>query len=464
MRMVHTFSFDGVYLALDVCSNSLHALDRLSFEAVERLNEGTSREELTGELMERWPADEVREAMVEIYALREAGALFSSWPGDPVELNSAGVIKAMCLNVAHDCNLRCRYCFAGTGAFHGERGLMSAQTGKRALEFLIEHSGDRKYLEVDFFGGEPLINTDALREIVIYGRTLEKQHGKKFRFTTTTNGINLTPDVLTFLDAEMSNIVVSIDGRPRVHDRMRPGPDGQGSYDRIIDNARDMAQRRGDRDYYIRGTYTKYNPDFANDVLWLADQGFEQISLEPVVTDPSVPFALTEAELPAIFAEYERLAHTYRERRKNGKWFSFFHFKVDLADGPCAVKRLMGCGAGDDYIAVAPDGAIYPCHQFVGEEDWRLGSVDEGIRRDDLRRMFRANHALSKEKCAGCWARFHCGGGCAANAWHHSGDIREPYDIECRIEQKRLELALYLAAMEKLDAPELAPEIGAGFG
>lgn len=446
--MVHAFSFDDTYLALDVNSDSLYLLDRLSYEAIGRC-ERMDRPSLIAELAENWPVSQIEEALSEIDALREEGSLFSSWPEAETGPDGGDVIKAMCLNVAHDCNLRCRYCFAGTGAFHGERGLMRAETGKRALDFLVARSGDRRFLEVDFFGGEPLLNIGAVREIVAHGRKLEKECGKTFRFTTTTNGVGLTDDIMDFLNREMNNIVISIDGRPEVHDRMRPGPGGEGSYGRIIGSAREMVRRRGGGDYYIRGTYTRYNLDFASDALWLADQGFEQISLEPVITGESKLYALTEADLPAVFNEYERLTRICLERRRIGRWFSFFHFNVDLSGGPCAAKRLAGCGAGGEYVAVSPGGDLYPCHQFVGEAEWRLGSVYSGIEREDLRRLFRARDALSGPGCAGCWARFHCGGGCAANAWHFNHDIGKPYEMECRIERKRLECALYLAAMEK---------------
>lgn len=447
--MVHAFTLGGIHLVLDVCSGSLHMLDPLSYAVVTRY-ETMARDEIVKDLAPHYSAVEVDEALEEIEALQAQGALFSEWTEQDVSLNPQGEVKALCLNIAHDCNLRCRYCFAGTGAFHGPRGLMSEETGKAALDFLFSRSGSRRFLEVDFFGGEPLINFDVLQAIVAHGRALEKQYGKTLRFTTTTNGVLLTDDIAAYLDREMANVVISIDGRPHVHDAMRPDAGGKGSYDRIIDNARHFVARRDGRDYYIRGTYTNRNLDFADDVLWLADQGFQEISVEPVVLPENADIALRAEHLPAIKAEYERLATLFKERREQGQGFHFFHFMVDLNQGPCAVKRLTGCGAGNEYLAVAPDGGLYPCHQFVGEERWRLGDVFRGIEREELRALFRGNTALGKPECSACWARFHCGGGCAANAFHFNGDIGKPYAVECEIERKRVECALYLEAVRRL--------------
>ena len=448
--MIHTFKAVGQPMLLDVGSGAVSALDEAAWEVLSRWND-MAPEAILEELKSRFPEEELREVLAEVRQLEEIGALNTPDDYSDVEaINQSGVVKAMCLHAAHDCNLRCKYCFAATGDFcMGERKLLPYEVGKAALDWLIAHSGNRVNLEVDFFGGEPMMNYRVVKRLVAYGREQEKLHNKKFKFTTTTNCTLLNDEMIDFLNAEMDNVVLSMDGRPEVHDRMRPTANGKGSYQLIIDKAKRFAQKRGNQRYYIRGTFTKYNKDFANDVLFLADQGFEQLSIEPVVTDPSVEYALTEEDLPEIRAEYERLAQIYIDRRANGKWFNFFHFMVDLAGGPCLRKRLTGCGAGNEYVAVTPDGDIYPCHQFVGREGYRMGSVLDGSFDREIQARFAANHVLNKEKCRDCWARFYCSGGCAANADAFNHDISKPYDMECQMERKRLECAMAIYARER---------------
>ena len=447
--MIHTFKAVGQPMMLDVGSGAVHALDEMAYDVLEKWNDCTP-EEIKASLGGKYTADELDEVIGEVRQLEEIGALNAPDNYDDVkQLQEPGVVKSMCLHVAHDCNLRCKYCFAATGDFcMGERKLLPFEVGKKALDGLVEKSGKRVHLEVDFFGGEPLMNFDVMKRLVEYGRSIEKEKNKKFKFTTTTNCVLMNDEIIDFLNREMGNVVISMDGRPEVHDRMRPTVNGKGSYEIIAEKARKFAALRGDKEYYVRGTYTGYNKDFNKDVLFLADQGFEQLSVEPVVTDPACEYALHEEDLPQLREEYERLAVAYMDRRANGKWFNFFHFNVDLAGGPCLRKRLTGCGAGNEYVAVTPDGDIYPCHQFVGREGYRMGSVLDGTFDRDIQRRFADNHVLHKEKCRECWARFYCSGGCAANAEAFHGDISQPYDMECQLERKRLECAMAIYAIE----------------
>ncbi len=355
-------------------------------------------------------------------------------------------MKALCLHIAHDCNLACRYCFAEEGEYHGRRALMSYETGRKALDFLVAHSGNRVNLEVDFFGGEPLLNWQVVKDLVAYGRSLEAPHHKKFRFTLTTNGVLLNDEILEFANAEMANIVLSIDGRKRIHDLMRPHRGGQGSYDEVVPKYQKVAESRHQMNYYVRGTFTRNNLDFTEDVKHLADLGFEQISVEPVVADDTEDYALREEDIPAILAEYDKLALEYIRRKKEGKGFNFFHFMIDLEGGPCVAKRLSGCGSGTEYLAVTPWGDLYPCHQFVGQEEFLLGNVDEGIVRTDIRDTFKTCNVYAKEKCRSCFAKFYCSGGCAANACHFSGSINDTYDLGCELQRKRVECAIMIKA------------------
>ena len=448
--MLHLFKACGVYMALDVLSGAVHLLDEMAYDVLKLKEEKQTDAQIIEALKGKYPEAELREVLGEIGELVAQGALMAEHDYTGLQNQSGGVVKAMCLHAAHDCNLRCKYCFASTGDFHGPRGLLPVETGKRALDWLVRHSGNRKQLEVDFFGGEPMMNFETIKEIVAYGRSLEKETGKHFQFTTTTNAVNLTEEVGEFLNKEMYNVVLSIDGRKEIHDFMRPAANGKGSYDVVLPKMQAFRKSRGDKSYYVRGTFTNRNLDFSNDVISLADNGFDQISIEPVVLEKDSPFALSEEMLPRILAEYDKLAEIYLDRRKNGRWFNFFHFNIDLEGGPCIRKRLTGCGAGNEYVAVTPEGDIYPCHQFVGREGFKMGSVLTDEFNTDLQAKFAANHVLSKEKCSECWARFYCSGGCAANAHAFHGDISKPYELECEMERKRLECAMAIYAIEHM--------------
>ena len=398
----------------------------------------------------RYPEAELREGAADLEELTAAGKLYSEdiyedYIQEIVDAKKP-VVKALCLHIAHDCNLACRYCFAEEGEYHGHRALMSYEVGKKALDFLIAHSGSRRNLEVDFFGGEPLLNWQVVKDLVAYGRRQEKIHNKNFRFTLTTNGVLLNDEVQEFVNREMANVVLSIDGRKEVHDHMRPFRNGKGSYDLVLPRFRKLADSRNQEKYYVRGTFTRYNRDFSRDVLHLADLGFRQISVEPVVGTEEEEYALRPEDLPEIFAEYDRLAAEMVRRYGTDEDFTFFHFMLDLTGGPCVAKRLSGCGSGTEYLAVTPWGDLYPCHQFVGEEKYRMGNVDEGIIRTDLREEFRNCNVYSKEKCRNCFARFYCSGGCAANAYKFHGSINEAYEISCELERKRVECAIMIQA------------------
>ncbi len=439
--MVHTFKYDGDFFALDVESGSVHMLDGQAFETIARLAEIESN---GGDLIKALSEDD--EMMEEIRALKDEGLLFSL-PGDDEALPE-NVVKAMCLHLAHDCNLRCDYCFAKGGAFAGRRELMSAQTAKAAIDFLIKMSGTRRNLEVDFFGGEPLLNFEVLKETVSYARSVEAAHGKNFRFTVTTNAYLMTDDMREYINKEMNNVVVSIDGRPHVHDAVRKTAGGGGSYERVAKNAKALlSQRSGE--YYVRGTFTADNLDFAQDVLHVADMGFAGLSIEPVVTTGAN--AIKEEHLPAIFEEYDHLAAEYARRRKEGRGFTFFHFMVDLGAGPCRLKRIRGCGAGTEYVAVAPSGDIYPCHQFVGQDTYKMGNVYADGLDQKLAQQFEDCNIYHMEDCTTCWAKYYCSGGCAAANKNINGDIYKPYRIGCAMQKKRLEIAIGMAAAEQME-------------
>ncbi len=459
--MIHQYTSGGYHIVLDVNSGSVHVVDDIVYQIIPLMeplvNEGikdpaTVKAAVLHLAKLSASQEEICEAVDEVLDLAAAGQLFTP---DQYEneirafQNRQTVVKALCLHIAHDCNLACRYCFAGEGEYHGDRALMSLETGKKALDFLVKNSGDRVNLEVDFFGGEPLMNWETVKGLVEYGRSLEQKHRKKFRFTLTTNGVLLNDQILEFANKEMANIVLSIDGRKEVHDRMRPFRGGQGSYDLILPKFQKVAESRGQERYYVRGTFTHYNLDFSRDVLHLADLGFRQISVEPVVAGPEDDYAIKEADLPRLKEEYDRLAAEMLQRRKEGRGFRFFHFMIDLSGGPCVFKRLSGCGSGTEYLAVTPWGDLYPCHQFVGKEEFRMGNVEEGILREDIRDKFRGCHVYAKDKCRKCFARFYCSGGCAANAYNFHGDINDAYDIGCELERKRVECAIMLKVAEE---------------
>ena len=445
--MVHQYKNNGYNIVLDVCSGSVHVVDDLVYDVI-ALYEESDLDEIVRQLS-KYPEEEIREAYGEITELKEAGQLFTEdvYKDAIIDFKKRKtVVKALCLHIAHDCNLACKYCFAEEGEYHGGRALMSYEVGKKALDFLIANSGNRVNLEVDFFGGEPLMNFDVVKDLVAYGRSKEKEFNKKFRFTLTTNGMLLTDEVLEFANKEMANVVLSIDGRKEVHDFMRPTRNGKGSYDLIIDKFKKMAEMRNQTNYYVRGTFTHYNLDFSKDVLHLADMGFKQISAEPVVAPDDMDYAIREEDLPKLFEEYDALAREMVKREKEGNGFNFFHFMIDMTGGPCLYKRLSGCGSGTEYLAVTPWGDLYPCHQFVGMEQFKLGNVDTGIEKTDIVDEFKLCNVYAKDKCKDCFARFYCSGGCAANSYNFHGNLLDAYDIGCELERKRVECAIMIKA------------------
>ncbi len=449
--LIHQYKNNGYNMVLDINSGSVHVVDDLVYDVLEQMNrqEEISPQAILKALGDRYSPGELQEACQECQELREAGMLFTEDAyRNAIDQfkNRPTVVKALCLHIAHDCNLACRYCFAEEGEYHGRRALMSLETGKKALDFLIAHSGSRRNLEVDFFGGEPLMNWQVVKELVAYGRDQEKLHDKNFRFTLTTNGVLLNDEVMEFCNREMGNVVLSIDGRKEVHDRMRPFRKGAGSYDLIVPKFQKFAQSRNQDRYYVRGTFTHYNLDFAADVLHLADLGFQQISVEPVVAPPTEDYAIRKEDLPVIMEQYDLLAREMIQRHKEGRGFNFFHFMIDLTGGPCVYKRLSGCGSGTEYLAVTPWGDFYPCHQFVGQESFLLGNVEEGILRRDLCDEFKSCNVYAKKECRDCFARFYCSGGCAANSWNFTGKINEVYEIGCAMQRKRIECALMIKA------------------
>lgn len=448
--MIHKFRQLGYNIVLDVSSNGVHVVDDCAFDILDHAC-APMAEECPAELFEKLPygEEEIRENYAELYQLYREEALFAE---DDYEKYSQTMVrspvKSMCLNVAHDCNLRCEYCFAQTGDFGGGRCIMTPETGRRAIDFLIASSADRVNLELDFFGGEPLMAWDTVVETVSYARSVEKQHGKSFRFTITTNGLLLDDEKIEYINREMSNCVLSLDGRREVTDRIRRTINGKSCYDLIVPKFQKLVESRGGKDYYVRATFTKYNLDFTDDVLHLRELGFEQLSAEPVVTDPEMPYAITRADLPRVFSEYDRLCEVIAERTE--KKFNFFHFMVDLDQGPCAIKRLRGCGCGNDYVAVTPEGDIFPCHQFVGIDRWKMGNLYDGSFDHDIKTTFAKTHVYSKEGCRECWAKFFCSGGCNANSFIYEGDISKPHTLSCEMQKKRLECALALAVHRAL--------------
>lgn len=459
--MVHQYRNNGYNIILDVNSGSIHVVDDVVYDTIAEMDENdqdryseANVRSISDKMLEKYKDEgltgqDMQEVFSDLRELEENGTLFSKdvYKEGVIDFKKRQtVVKALCLHIAHDCNLACRYCFAGEGEYKGDRSLMSLEVGKKALDFLVENSGSRRNLEVDFFGGEPLLNFDVVKQLVAYGRELEKTKDKHFRFTLTTNGVLLNDDIIAFANKEMDNIVLSIDGRKEVHDHMRPFKNGTGSYDYIIDKFKKVAESRNQSKYYVRGTFTHYNLDFVKDVLSLADEGFEQISVEPVVAGPEEPYAIQLEDIPTICAGYDELAREMLVRRRKGKAFNFFHYMIDLSGGPCVYKRLSGCGSGTEYLAVTPWGDLYPCHQFVGEEEFCLGNVEEGIKNPHMQDEFKLCNVYAKEECRNCFAKFYCSGGCAANAYHCHNDINQPYEIGCELQRKRVECAIMLQA------------------
>ncbi len=448
--MIHKFHLNGYYIVLDVNSGGVHVVDELAYNMLDHITDPLECECPQGILdlfVPQYSAQQVLETYGELYELYEGGILFSSDDYEQfADRMVASPIKAMCLHVAHDCNLRCKYCFASTGDFGEGRRLLDFETGKKAIDFLIEKSKGRHNLELDFFGGEPLMNFEVVKQIVEYARSLEQEHNKLFRFTITTNGMLLDDAKIDYINKEMSNVVLSIDGRRGVNDKMRPCINGAGSYDIIMDKYKRLVEKRGHDQYYARGTFTKYNLDFSNDVMHLYEEGFDQLSVEPVVSPSDKDYALTEAELPRIFEEYETLAKKIIAIKKQGKSINFFHFMLDLDQGPCAIKRLRGCGCGNEYVAVTPDGDIYPCHQFVGMKEWKMGNLHEGTFDFKLKDYFSQTTVYNKHDCKECWAKFYCSGGCNANNLQYAGDVLKSHKLSCELEKKRLECAIMIKA------------------
>ena len=454
--MIHQYKLNGYNIVIDVYSGSVHVVDEVAYDAIEMF-ETASREEIIDKLLQKYAGreDVTREELIEclndIQSLKDDGKLFTPdlYKDYAFDFKARYTfVKALCLHVAHTCNLNCEYCFASQGKYHGERAIMSFEVGKRALEFLIENSGNHVNLEVDFFGGEPLMNWDVVKQLVAYARQREKETGKKFRFTLTTNGVLVDDDVIEFANREMHNVVLSLDGRKEIHDEFRVDYNGKGSYDKIVPKFQKFVKARGDQGYYVRGTFTHRNPDFTKDLFHMADLGFTQLSMEPVVCAPDDPYALTDEDIKIILNEYEILACEMIKRRKEGRPFTFYHYMLDLSHGPCIYKRVSGCGSGTEYMAVTPWGDLYPCHQFVGEEKYRLGSVFEGVTNPDVRDEFKMCNVYARPECADCWAKMYCSGGCAANAYHATGNILGVYEAGCELFKKRMECAIMVKADE----------------
>ena len=451
--MIHQYKLGDYNIVLDVCSGSVHAVDEVAYDII-AMFEQNSREEILAAMEEKYAGREditkadIAECYAQVEELKAAGKLFAPDTFEPMagklKQKTAGVVKALCLHVAHDCNLACKYCFAEEGEYHGDRSIMSYEVGKKALDFLIANSGSRHNLEVDFFGGEPLMNWEVVKQLVAYGREQEKIHNKNFRFTLTTNGVLLDEEVMDFCNKEMGNVVLSLDGRKEVNDCMRCSRNGKGSYDLIVPKFQQMVEKRGDLEYYMRGTYTHHNTDFVNDLLHMADLGFKELSIEPVVAPKEADYALTEEDLPILCEQYDKLAVEMLKREKEGKGFTFYHYMLDLQGGPCVVKRISGCGVGTEYLAVTPNGDLYPCHQFAGEEKYLLGNVFEGITNEEARDEFKLCNIYAHKECNDCFARMYCSGGCAANAVHTTGSVNGVYEFGCKLHRCRIENALMM--------------------
>lgn len=454
--MIHAYKMNGYNIIIDQNSGCVHSVDDVAYDIITNY-ENKNKDEIKSFILEKYKdrddvtADDIDLCFDDIETLKKEGRLFAE---DTFEKTASafkkrqGVLKAICLHVAHDCNLACKYCFAGKGEYDGPKGLMSFETGKRALDFLVEQSGTRHNLEVDFFGGEPLLNWDVCKKLVEYGRSIEKKYNKNFRFTVTTNGVLLNDEIMDFCNKEMGNVVLSLDGRKETHDRLRITRKNTGSYDMIIDKFKKFAQSRNQKDYYMRGTYTHFNTDFSKDVIHMADEGFKELSIEPVVCDPSEDYALKESDLPVLKEQYEILANEMLRRYRKGNGFTFYHYMIDLDAGPCIVKRVSGCGVGTEYMAVTPDGELYPCHQFVGDEKFLLGDIWNGVKNKNVLEQFENCNVYSHKECKDCFAKLYCSGGCAANAYHSTGSVSGVYEFGCELHRKRIECAVMLKVAE----------------
>ncbi|MBQ7986410.1 MAG: thioether cross-link-forming SCIFF peptide maturase [Clostridia bacterium] len=453
--MIHQYKQNGYNIVLDSLSGSVHAVDEVAYDII-GMYETYEKDEIVVKILQKYPnltEGEVLSCIGDIEALKEQKLLFCDdiYEDKADVLKSKNnVVKALCLHVAHTCNLNCSYCFASQGKYQGEKALMSFEVGKAALDFLVKNSGTRRNLEVDFFGGEPLMNWQVVKDLVAYARSIEKEHNKNFRFTLTTNGMLLDDEVTEFCNREMDNVVLSLDGRREVHDHLRKDYQGRGSYDVIVPKFQEFVKKRGSRSYYMRGTYTHNNVDFTNDIFHMADLGFAELSMEPVVCAPTDPYALTEADLPELFRQYEILANEMIKREEEGRGFTFYHYMIDLENGPCIYKRISGCGSGTEYMAVTPHGDFYPCHQFVGDEKYCMGNVYDGVTNSELREKFRKCNVYSRPECKDCWAKLYCSGGCAANAYHATGDINGIYEYGCELFKKRMECAIMIQVHKAL--------------
>ncbi len=459
--MIHRYTLGGLYIVVDTYSGAVHVVDEIAYDIIGLYDEGQTAEAIVPAMLEKYgqredvTREELQDCCGQIEELKAAGKLWAADTFEPLagdlKEKSAGIVKALCLHVAHTCNLNCAYCFASQGNYHGERAVMSYEVGKQALDFLMDHSGTRHNLEVDFFGGEPLMNWQVVKDLVAYARSVEKERGKNFRFTLTTNGMLIDDDVIDFANKEMHNVVLSLDGRKEVHDRYRVDYAGKGSWETIVPKFQKLvASRPADKTYYMRGTFTHENPDFLEDIKTMLDLGFDELSMEPVVCAPDDPAALTEEDLNIVFDQYEKLAQLMQERRKAGKPFTFYHYMLDLAGGPCVYKRISGCGSGTEYMAVTPTGDLYPCHQFVGEEDFKLGDIWKGVTNPAVQEQFAACNVYTRPQCADCWAKLYCSGGCAANAFHATGSIQGVYEHGCDLFRKRMECAIFLEAAKSV--------------
>ncbi len=457
--MIHQYKLGGYNIVLDICSGSVHAVDDVAYDIIE-LYEAHSKEKIISALQTKYDGvegvakEDIAECYEQVTELKNMGKLFTPDTFEPMadtlKKKTAGVVKALCLHIAHSCNLNCSYCFASQGKYHGERALMSFEVGKQALDFLVANSGSRRNLEVDFFGGEPLMNFDVVKQLVAYARSIEKEHGKNFRFTLTTNGVLIDEDVIDFANKEMSNVVLSLDGRKEVHDRFRVDYSGKGSYDLIVPKFQQLVAARGGKNYYMRGTFTHHNPDFLEDIKQMLDLGFTELSMEPVVCASGDPSELTAEDKAIVLDQYEKLAELMLERDKEGKPITFYHYMVDLKGGPCVYKRISGCGSGTEYMAVTPWGDLYPCHQFVGDDKYLLGNVFEGVKNTSIQDEFLACNVYSRKECRNCWANLYCSGGCAANAYHATGSVKGIYEYGCDLFRKRMECAIMVAVDREL--------------